>query len=101
MGQIRNTYKILVRKCDGKKPLGRCKCRLEDNIKMDLRETGWESTDWVHLVQDKDQWQALVNMVMDFWNSISTCATISFSRRTLLHTVSQLCRKHEENEKCI
>jgi hypothetical protein len=39
----------------------------EDNIRMDLRETGWESVDWMHLAQDRDQWQILVNAVMNIW----------------------------------
>jgi hypothetical protein len=34
---------------------------------MDLQETGWEGEDWIHLVQDIDQWQALVNMVTNLW----------------------------------
>jgi hypothetical protein len=41
----------------------RPRCRWEDNIKIDLREAGWEDVHWMHLVQDRDQWQALVNMV--------------------------------------
>jgi hypothetical protein len=39
--------------------------RWEDNIRMDLREIECEGVDWMHLVQDRDQWQALVNMVMN------------------------------------
>jgi hypothetical protein len=38
-----------------------------DNIKIDLRETGWDGMDWMDLAQDRDQWKALVNMVMNFW----------------------------------
>jgi hypothetical protein len=37
-----------------------------DNIKMDLREIGWSGMDWIDLVQDRDQWRALVNTVMNF-----------------------------------
>jgi hypothetical protein len=37
----------------------------ENNIKMDLREIGWEGVYWMHLAQD--QWQALVNTVMHLW----------------------------------
>jgi hypothetical protein len=37
-----------------------------DNIKMDLREIGWDRKDWIDLVQDRDQWKALVNTVMNF-----------------------------------
>jgi hypothetical protein len=40
--------------------------RWEDNIRMDLREIGWEGVDWIHLAQDRDQWWALVNTVMNF-----------------------------------
>jgi len=38
--------------------------RLENNIRMDIRETGWEGVYWIHLAHDGDQWQALVNTVM-------------------------------------
>jgi hypothetical protein len=40
---------------------------LKDNIQMDLGEKGWGSRDWIHLAQDRDQWRALANMVMNFW----------------------------------
>jgi hypothetical protein len=48
-----------------KRPLRRPRRRWEDNIKMDLREIGWEVVDWLHLAQDRDQWHALVNTVMN------------------------------------
>jgi hypothetical protein len=67
MGEIRNMYRILVTKPEGKRPLGKPRCRWEDNIRMDLREIGREVADWMHLVQDRDQWQALVNTVMNLW----------------------------------
>jgi hypothetical protein len=38
---------------------------LEDNFKMDLRKIGWGAMDWIYLVQDMDQWEALVNTVMN------------------------------------
>jgi hypothetical protein len=38
-----------------------------DNIKMDLREIGWDTKNWIDLAQDRDQWRALVNMVMNLW----------------------------------
>jgi hypothetical protein len=44
-----------------KKPLGRPKCRWEDNFRMDLREAVWKYVDWMRLSQDRDQWRALVN----------------------------------------
>jgi hypothetical protein len=61
MGQKRNAYRILV----GKRPLGRPRCRWMDNIKIDLREIGWDVMDWIYLAQDRDQWRALVNTVMN------------------------------------
>jgi hypothetical protein len=42
-------------------------CGLEDNIRMVLGEIGWEHVDWIHLVLDRDWWQALVNMIMNLW----------------------------------
>jgi hypothetical protein len=62
----RNAYlfRILVGKPEGKTSLGKPRCRLEDNIKMDLRDIRWGGVDWIHLAQDRDQWRALVNMVM-------------------------------------
>jgi hypothetical protein len=65
MGETRNTYRILVGKPDGKRPLGRPRRRWVDNIKMDLREIGWDGRDWIELAQDRDQWRALVNTVMN------------------------------------
>jgi hypothetical protein len=63
--------KILVRrlvgKPEGKRPLGRRRRRWEDNVKMDLivREIGWGGMDWIDLAQDRDQWKALVNTIMN------------------------------------
>jgi hypothetical protein len=65
MGQKRNTYRILVEKPEGKRPLGRLRRTWVDNIKMDLRKIGWDGVDWIHLAQDRDQWRALVNTVMN------------------------------------
>jgi hypothetical protein len=56
---------ILVGKPEGKRPLGRPRCRWVGNIKMDLRETGWGSMDWIDLAQDRNKWRALVNTVMN------------------------------------
>jgi hypothetical protein len=39
---------------------------MDDNIKIDLREKGLEGVDWIHLTQDRDQWRAFVNTVMNF-----------------------------------
>jgi hypothetical protein len=56
---------ILVGKLERKKPLGRPRLRWEDHIRIDLRDIGWEGMDWMHLPQYRDQWQALVNTVMN------------------------------------
>jgi hypothetical protein len=56
MGQIRNSYKIFVANCEEKEPLGSPSHGRDDNIRRDLREMGWKSVDWIHLIQDRDQW---------------------------------------------
>jgi hypothetical protein len=66
MGETRNAYKILVGKPEGKRPLGSTKGRWVDNIKIDLREIGWDGVNWIDLVHSRDQWRALANMVMNF-----------------------------------
>jgi hypothetical protein len=65
MGAGRNAYKTWVGKSEGKRPLGRPRRRWEDNIVMDLMEISWKIMDWIHLAQDRDQWWALVNTVMN------------------------------------
>jgi hypothetical protein len=55
MEEMRNAYKILVEKPEGKRPLGRSRSRWEDNIRMNVRETGWEGVDWIHLTRDRDK----------------------------------------------
>jgi hypothetical protein len=65
MGETRNAYRILVGKPEGKRPLGRPRRRWVDNIKIDLREIGWNGGDWIELAQDRDQWRALVNTVIN------------------------------------
>jgi hypothetical protein len=61
----KNVYRILVEKPVGKRLLGRPRRRWGNNIKMDLGEIGWDGVDWIDLVQDTDQWRALVNTVMN------------------------------------
>jgi hypothetical protein len=55
----------LVGKPERKRPLGRQRRRLVDNIKINLREIGWDGIDWIDLAQDRNQWRALVNTVMN------------------------------------
>jgi hypothetical protein len=59
MGEARNAYRILVGKPEGKRPLGRPRRRWVDNIKMYLKEIGWDGVDWIELAQGRDQWRAL------------------------------------------
>jgi hypothetical protein len=65
MGEKRNAYTVLVRQPEGKRPLGRSRRRWEDNIRIDLREIGWGGMAWIDLAQDRNQWRALVNTVMN------------------------------------
>ncbi|KAJ4439547.1 hypothetical protein ANN_07671 [Periplaneta americana] len=65
MGESRNAYGVLVGRSEGKIPLGRPRRRWEDNIKMDLREVGYDGRDWINLAQDRDQWRAYVRAAMD------------------------------------
>jgi hypothetical protein len=65
MWEKRNEYRLLIRKPEGKGPLGRPRRRWEDNIRMDLGEVGWRDVYWIGLAQDRDRWRALVNAVMN------------------------------------
>jgi hypothetical protein len=65
MGEKRNVYRLLVGKPEGKRPLGRPRCRWMYNIKMDVLEIGLNVVDWTGLAQDKYRWRALLNSVMN------------------------------------
>jgi hypothetical protein len=65
MGEKRNASGLLVGKPEGKRPLGSPRRRWVDNIKMDLLEIGGGGVDWIGLAQDRDNWRALVNVVMN------------------------------------
>jgi hypothetical protein len=65
MGEVRGTYNILVGRPEGRRLLGRHRRRWEDNIRINLRETGFGDVDWIHLAQDRDRWRALVNTLMN------------------------------------
>jgi hypothetical protein len=66
MGEDRGVYRVLVGKPERKMPLGRIRCRWEDNIKMNLQEVGRGRGDWMELAQDRDRWRALVGTVRNF-----------------------------------
>jgi hypothetical protein len=82
MGEKRNAYRILV---------GRPRRRWVDNIKMDLIKIGWDGGAWIDLAQDRDQWRALVNTVMNLrvpqnaGKFLSSCKIVGFSRMAQLH----------------
>jgi hypothetical protein len=88
--EARNGYRILVGKPEGKRPLGRPRRRWVDNIKIDLREIECDGMDWINLAEDRDQWTAFVNTVMNLrvpLNSgkfLSGCTIGSSSRRAQL-----------------
>jgi hypothetical protein len=65
MGEGRGVYRFLIGRPKGKRPLGSPRRRWEDNIKMDFREMGIDGANWIHLAQDRVQWRALVNTVMN------------------------------------
>jgi hypothetical protein len=62
---MRNSYKIFVEEPEGKRPFGRPRRRWVDNIKMDIKEMGWEDVDWIHVIQDRAQWWTVVNTGMN------------------------------------
>jgi len=65
IGEKRGVYRVLVRKPEGKRPLGRPRRRWVDNIRMDLREVGCGYMDWTGRAQDRDRWRTLVSAVMN------------------------------------
>jgi hypothetical protein len=65
MGENRNVYRLLVGKPEGKRLLGRPRCRWIDNIKMDFLQIGLSVVDWIDQAQDRYRWRALVNSVMN------------------------------------
>ena len=98
MVQGRGVHRVLVRKPEGKRPLGRPRRRWEDNIKMDLQEVGGGCGDWMEMAQDKDRWRALVSTVMNLrvpkMRGLAA-EPVSFSRRTLLHGASIINERFE------
>jgi hypothetical protein len=66
MGKKRNKYRILVGKPEGKRPLRRPRHMCVDSIRMDFGQIEWDGVNWIDMAQDRDQWRALVNTVMNF-----------------------------------
>jgi hypothetical protein len=64
-GEGRGVHRVLVGRPEGGRPLGRHRCRWENNIKMDLREIGIDGANWTQLAQDRAQWRACVNTIMN------------------------------------
>jgi len=94
-GDRRGGDRLLVGKPERKRPLGKPKCRWDGNIKMDVVEIGCGVMGWIELAQDRDRWRARVNAVMNLRvsysaeNFLTRCKPVSFSRRTVLHGVSE------------
>jgi hypothetical protein len=65
MGEGRGVYRVLIGRPEVKRPLGSPRRRLEDNIKMDLREIGVDKANWIQVAQDRVQWRTFVNTVMN------------------------------------
>ena len=65
MGEERGVYRALVRKPEGKRPVGRPRRRWGDNIRTDLQEVECGYMDWIRLAQDRDRWRTLVSAVMN------------------------------------
>jgi hypothetical protein len=65
MREKRTAYSLLVGKPEGKRPLGRPRCRWVGNIRIDLVEVGWDDVDWIGLAKDRNRWRALVNSVLN------------------------------------
>jgi hypothetical protein len=64
-GEGRGVYRVLVGRPEGKRPLGRPRSRWEDNIELELRDVGIDGANWIRLAQDRVQWRAFVNTVMN------------------------------------
>jgi hypothetical protein len=64
-GAKMNSYRLLVEKPEGKRPLGRPRRKWADNIRMNLGDVGWGDVDWIGLAKDRNRWRALVNSVLN------------------------------------
>ena len=88
MGEERGVYRVLG-KPEGRRPLGRPRCRWVDNIRTDLQEVWCGYMDWIGLAQYRDRWRTLVSAVKNLrvpWNAgnfLTSCKPVSFSRSTM------------------
>ncbi|KAJ4428441.1 hypothetical protein ANN_24478 [Periplaneta americana] len=105
MGESRNAYRVLVGRPEGKTPFGRPRRRWEDNIKMDLREVGYDDREWINLAQDRDQWRAYVRAAMNL-RRLDEGETISGIPRCTIHdwkrnraTLEEYCASTSSNDK--
>jgi hypothetical protein len=78
MGEKRNAYRLLVGKPEGKRPIGRPRCRWVDNIRMDLGEVGWGDVDWIDLAQDKKQVESSCEFGIEPMGSMKCWETIEW-----------------------
>ncbi|KAJ4450642.1 hypothetical protein ANN_02071 [Periplaneta americana] len=92
MGESRNAYRVLVGRPEGKRPLGRLRCSWEDNIKMDLREVGYDGRDWINLAQDRDQWRAYVRAAMNLRVGNTECGILDFPQIGFVRKPSKYAR---------
>ncbi|KAJ4429073.1 hypothetical protein ANN_26074 [Periplaneta americana] len=99
MGESRNAYRVLVGRSEGKRPLGRPSRRWEDNIKMDLREVGYDDRDRINLAQDRDRWRAYVRAAMNLRAS-STDRGASYVQR-LACCVAMSVQAHGHSSFCV
>jgi hypothetical protein len=96
MGEKMKAYRLLVGKPEGRRPLGRPRCRWLDNIRMDLVEVGWADVDWIGKGQDTERWRASVNSVLNLrvpYNAgklSSVQTTMDLSSSAQLHGVNTI-----------
>ncbi|KAJ4434453.1 hypothetical protein ANN_23015 [Periplaneta americana] len=95
MGESRNAYRVLVGRLGRKIPLGTPRRRWEDNIKIDLREVGYDDRDWINLAQDRDRWRAYVRAAMNLRALKPICKAtlplfLSFKGKRMLQIKNEL-----------
>jgi hypothetical protein len=97
MEEMRNAYRILVRKPEVKKLLGRHRHRWEDNIRMNMGEMRGGVVNWIHLDHVRDQWRALVNTAMNTCSSSAATNVDEIFSGYQLRQVSVWNRRFEDH----